>query len=80
MTRILRPQQRRRVDGVAGYRICLTSVCTEGPQFEPGSTHFLPSPLAQFLLSDHGLPLAVGIVGNYCDLLSSVRQPFNVSQ
>ena len=30
------------VDGVVGYRICLTfHVVTEGPQFEPGSTHFL---------------------------------------
>ncbi len=31
------------VDGVAGYRICLTfrndHLFTEGPQFEPGSTH-----------------------------------------
>jgi len=27
------------VDGVVGYRICLTSCDTEGPQFEPGSTH-----------------------------------------
>ena len=43
------------VDGVVGYRICLTGLiptCTEGPQFEPGSTH-----LPDILMSSHRLNL-----------------------